>query len=395
MNYKLDTDRLRARHSNTWRFYLLNEAPDTLALKDFEINSGTVCGNDPEGLRRIKPIRNILFAYPAEKVSDVKPYIEKVQLSKSVTKMQLKTTELRQALKKYIVLTMCEGYVIRGKLQKFDDYRLFMRVGSTDVQVYRHGLLNLEKKEDSNQTKTDDRHKVSKKRSPERVEASRPKTKKAPSQTKANDRNKTRKKRQPEGDEAETMVELAKVLKAQGKSPEEIIDRLNTEKRRAERLTIQLSDAEEKQYEIRARSIRSTRSTIDPSTRLRNQYTEFNNMECQMCRQEMPFKKRNSDEDYFEAVEVFGKDYFPKEHEAQHLALCPECAAKYKEYVKKDRAAREVLYNLLKDSDEPEVHLELNDCCVIRICFDEKHWHDLKTVLHYYENVYDAENSTD
>lgn len=196
------------------------------------------------------------------------------------------------------------------------------------------------------------------------------------------------------GDEAETMVELAKVLRAQGKSPEEMIDRLNTEKRRAERLTIQLSDAEEKQYEIRARSVRSTCSIIDPHTPLRQQYTKFNNMECQMCRQEMPFKKRNSDDDYFEAVEVFGKDYFPKEHEAQHLALCPECAAKYKEYVKKNRAARNVLYNLLKDSNEPEVRLELSDC-VIRIWFDEKHWHDLKTVLHYYENVYDTENSTD
>ena len=196
------------------------------------------------------------------------------------------------------------------------------------------------------------------------------------------------------GDEVETMVELAKVLRAQGKSPEEMIDRLNTEKRRAERLTIQLTDAEEKQYEIRARSIRSTRSTIDPHTPLRQQYTKFNNMECQMCRQNMPFKKRNSDEDYFEAVEAFGKDYFPKEHEAQHLALCPECAAKYKEYVKKDKVARKSLHNLLKDSDEPEVRLELSDFA-IRIWFDKKHWHDLKTVLHYYENVHEDENSTD
>ena len=196
------------------------------------------------------------------------------------------------------------------------------------------------------------------------------------------------------GDEAETMAEIAQAWRLQGKAPEEMLDRISADKRRTERLTIQLSDAEEKQYEIRARSIRSTRSTIDPHTPLRQQYTKFNNMECQMCRQEMPFKKRNSDDDYFEAVEAFGKDYFPKEHEAQHLALCPECAAKYKEYIKKNRAARNVLYNLLKDSNEPEVRLELNDLA-IRIWFDEKHWHDLKTVLHYYENIYNIENSTD
>ena len=196
------------------------------------------------------------------------------------------------------------------------------------------------------------------------------------------------------GVEAETMVEITNLLKEQGRSPDELLREFGIPKRRAERLTIELSDAEEKQYEIRARSIRSTRSTIDPHTPLRQQYTKFNNMECQMCRGKMPFKKRNSDEDYFEAVEAFGKDHFPKEHEAQHLALCPECAAKYKEYVKKDKVARKSLYNLLKDSDEPEVRLELSDFA-IRIWFDKKHWHDLKTVLHYYENVYEDENSTD
>ena len=418
MNSKWDADRLRTRDSNTWRFYLSNEDTDTLDLRDFEINSGTVRGNDGRGRRRIKPIRNILFAFPVEKILDVRPHIEKAQPSKSVTKMQPKVDEieLRQALKKHIVLTMRGGYVIRGKLQKFDDRHLCMRVGNTDVQVYRHGLLNVEKKKISSQTKTNDLRKVSKKRSPERVEASHPKKKKAPSQTKTNDLRKleknekvqktTLKKRKfRQGDEhipsdykaidaAETMVEPAKVLRAQGKSPEEMIDRLNTEKRRAERLTIQLSDAEEKQYEIRARSIRSTRNTIDPHIPLREQYTKFNNMECQMCRQEMPFKKRNSDDDYFDTVEAFGRDYFPKEHEAQYLALCPVCAAKYQEYVKNDKAAQKVLYNILKDSDEPEVRLELSDFA-IHIWFDEKHWHDLKTVLHYYENVYESENSTD
>ena len=33
-------------------------------------------------------------------------------------------------------------------------------------------------------------------------------------------------------------------------------------------------------------------------------------MHCQMCSKEMPFKNRNSDEDYFEAVEALGKGYF-------------------------------------------------------------------------------------
>ena len=106
----------------------------------------------------------------------------------------------------------------------------------------------------------------------------------------------------------------------------------------------------------------------------------------------MPFKKRNSDEDYFEAVEALKKDHFPKEHEAQHLALCPGCAAKYKEFVKRDEKARAALYSLLKNSGIPEGRLQLSDL-VIRIWFKEKHWQDLKTVLDYYENIYNPDES--
>ena len=187
------------------------------------------------------------------------------------------------------------------------------------------------------------------------------------------------------GNEAKTMVQIANAWKMQGKSPNEVLNKISVRERREERLKINLSYAEEKQYEIRARSIRSTRSKIHPRTQLRAQYTtEMNNVECQMCRQYMPFKKRNSDEDYFEAVEALKKDHFPKEHEAQYLALCPECASKYKEFVKRDKKARENLHNALKNSDEPEIRLELGDF-EIRIWFKEKHWHDLKTVLHYYE----------
>ena len=195
--------------------------------------------------------------------------------------------------------------------------------------------------------------------------------------------------------EANTMAEIANALKEQGKSPDELHDKLIAGKRRKERIRIEIEDAPEKEYEQRLRSVRSTIGTIDRRTHLRTQYTtDSNNMECQMCRQDMPFKKRGSDEDYFEAVEALGKDRFPKEHEAQHLALCPECAAKYKELVKRDKTTREILYNLLKSSDGPEVRLSLSDF-VIRIWFKDKHWQDLKTVLDYYEDEYAHENLTD
>ena len=196
-------------------------------------------------------------------------------------------------------------------------------------------------------------------------------------------------------DEAEKMAEIANEFRAQGKSLEElegIVDNIRRKERRKELLIIDLSHAEESRYEVRARRIRISRASIDPRTRLIGEYsTGINEIECQMCRQAMPFKKYNSDEDYFEAVEALNKKYFPKEHEAQYLALCPECAAKYKEYVKRRKKARKALYRVLRDSDDPEVLLEMNGS-TIRIQFKEKHWQDIKTVVFYYENLKESED---
>ena len=69
----------------------------------------------------------------------------------------------------------------------------------------------------------------------------------------------------------------------------------------------------------------------------------------QICEEEMPFKKRDG-KYYFEAVEAFTLYYFRKEHHAQFLALCPLCAAKYKEFIKRDKTAMENLYLTLKNS---------------------------------------------
>ncbi len=194
-------------------------------------------------------------------------------------------------------------------------------------------------------------------------------------------------------DEANTMAEIANTWKEQGKSPEESLKKLVAQERRKELLIIELDDAGEKIYKIVPRSTKVTSNTIDPRTALRAQYTmDENSMHCQMCSKDMPFKKRNSDEDYFEAVEALGKGYFFKEHEAQYLALCPECAAEYKEYVKRDPKARETFHDALKNSDSPQIHLASNGR-TIRIWFENKHWQDLKTILYYYEHIYDSDDA--
>ena len=194
-------------------------------------------------------------------------------------------------------------------------------------------------------------------------------------------------------DSADEAKKAAEYFGMRGVSVEESLKKLHVQERRKELLIIDLDDAEEKSYQLRARSVKVTGNTIDQRTALRERYrAKDKRVHCQMCSKGMPFKKRNSDEDYFEAVEALGKGYFFKEHEAQYLALCPECAAKYKEFVKKDRKAREAFYNALKNSDTLHIRVESNGETIC-IRFKDKHWQDLKTVLYYYENVYDPDES--
>lgn len=150
--------------------------------------------------------------------------------------------------------------------------------------------------------------------------------------------------------------------------------------RRQERITEQLSESPEKVYEERERSVRTTRGIIDPALWLREQYTnDDGQMVCQICKEEMPFKKRDG-EYYFEAVEALSKDYFSREHEAQFLALCPLCAAMYREFVKLDERLMEELRNALRGSDGPEVSLTLGEL-ETSIRFVGSHFIDIKTIL--------------
>ena len=98
----------------------------------------------------------------------------------------------------------------------------------------------------------------------------------------------------------------------------------------------------------------------------------------------MPFKKRDG-EYYFKRVEALSKDYFTKEHAAQFLALCPLCAAMYKEFVKRDEDTMKELYRALKDSDDLEVPLKLGKE-ETSIQFVQTHRIDVKTILNKKSN---------
>ena len=79
-------------------------------------------------------------------------------------------------------------------------------------------------------------------------------------------------------------------------------------------------------------------------------------------------------------VEAFSKDDLPKEHNAQFLALCPECAARYKEFVKNDEDTMKRVHDVLKNSDALEIALQLGELKT-SLRFVETHRQDIRTIL--------------
>lgn len=192
--------------------------------------------------------------------------------------------------------------------------------------------------------------------------------------------------------EAEEMAELCKKF---DKTPDQIrqmlVDdrfkkfpskKVHNPERRQEKIGEQFEESANIEYNKRRRSVRTTRNSIDPDIWLRNYYTnEDGEMICQICKHEMPFKKRDGNY-YFEAVEVMSNGFISKEHEAKYLALCPVCAAMYKEFIKKDDNQLQTFIETLVESDEPEIPIQLGEI-ETSVRFVESHFIDIKTILEF------------
>ncbi len=148
--------------------------------------------------------------------------------------------------------------------------------------------------------------------------------------------------------------------------------------RRVEGILESLERAPAKTYAKRERTVRVSVADSEAVTWLRNQYTnDDGEMVCQICEQKMPFKKRNG-EYYFEAVELTPDADF--EHGRLYIALCPVCAAKYKEFIKNDEEALVELERGLTANDSQTVRLKLGDEST-SLRFVETHWLDVRTLL--------------
>ena len=224
------------------------------------------------------------------------------------------------------------------------------------------------------------------------------------------------------GDDAEECADFYRQCKEKGMSIDDLKSELgfrsskvnpdfptspvrNPEYRR-KRILEKIKNAPKKEYVEKIRNMRGTKEDIDQRTSLKEWYmNDLGEMVCQICRKVMPFKKTDG-EYYFVAIEAltirFMNDQLPENHflkelEAQYLALCPECAARYDYFVRAVKDGVTVmkeLRNHLINSEDMEFPLKLGELDT-SIRFVEAHFKDLKAALHYYENPHDAKDSTD
>jgi len=137
------------------------------------------------------------------------------------------------------------------------------------------------------------------------------------------------------------------------------------------------NESDKKSYDRRQRNVRTSAPNINPKTMLYGEYTNnYDEMVCQICQDKMPFKGRNG-KFYFVAVEAFD---ITNEIERNYIALCPLCAEKYKEFIKRDSKAWENFTDDFIESKDYEIPILLGDKKA-SIRFTEAHMHDLKIIL--------------
>ena len=145
-----DADRLLSQYfAQPVRFITYTGIKD---LSEIRAKPYTLWGTDAKG-KEIKMIKlHVLFAFPKEKMPDLKPYVKVRQPLKAQNLQPIEDPNerfhidddlLKQARenKSNVNIVTRAGYVLNGWLQHFDEYVLYMRVGEKVVVVYRHSLF--------------------------------------------------------------------------------------------------------------------------------------------------------------------------------------------------------------------------------------------------------------
>lgn len=191
--------------------------------------------------------------------------------------------------------------------------------------------------------------------------------------------------------------DVAKLLRESGKTPEEIrllitpaerpelpVGAVIDPKRRAKGIEDEVNSAEHITSVIREHRVRLHENEAKSRAKvwLRSKYTNpSRQMVCQCCDQVMPFRLPNTDEFYFEAVQ-FLKD-LKQWNNANYLALCPLCSAKY-QFAKEcdNNETRRLILSNQAPSSSPAVEIPIRLAGETqKLRFVGTHMFDLKNFL--------------
>jgi len=100
---------------------------------------------------------------------------------------------------------------------------------------------------------------------------------------------------------------------------------------------------------------------------------------CQLCDQPMPFRLPNGEE-YFEAYQYI--DLLEKEYDANHLALCPNCAAEFEHTCQTDENKRaELILDLEPTMNEANLVVNIDMPVHRHLRFTQRHLIDLQAAI--------------
>jgi hypothetical protein len=132
--------------------------------------------------------------------------------------------------------------------------------------------------------------------------------------------------------------------------------------------------APEKRKEVRERSVAVGKPSVrqEAEAYLRSQYSINETMICQLCQEELPFRKLNGDY-YFEVVDFIESDSM---HFQNHLCLCPNHSAMFKH----SNSDRSILFEKLSTTENRSISLQLNGV-ETELYFTVNHMNDVKAIF--------------
>jgi hypothetical protein len=154
----------------------------------------------------------------------------------------------------------------------------------------------------------------------------------------------------------------------------------NDPDRRREKATEAAYSATMKTYKAVSINRRISAGNSEAKIYLRNHHTNAEGqLICQLCNQAMPFSLP-SGEEYFEAYQY--TDVLGKEYEANHLALCPNCAAEFQYACQTDENERaKLILNLDLTVNEENLVVYIDMPVHRRLRFTQRHLIDLQAAI--------------